>query len=128
MLAFQGWMRKIFTLNLGQAANTYDISTATGGDVICAPSLFSWYVDTSGTLFTSVSVQTDTANPTVILTAAEGALANIKIGINLKPAWQQPFIIRSGGKLRFTMIGTTGVGQITLCTAFQPLTANGGTL
>jgi len=124
----QDWIRKTFVLNLAQAAATYDITTAVGGDVVLNPELCAWYVDTSGTLFTSVSVQTNTANPTVLLTAVEGALANILIGKNLQPAWRQPSIIRSGGKLQFTMIGLTGVGQITLMLSFKPLSSAGGTL
>ena len=128
MNAFQGWIRKLFVLNLAQAAASYDIATATGGDVICAPELFAWYVDTAGATFTSVSVQTNTASPTILLTSTEGAVANIKSAINLQPAWRQPFVLRSGGKIQFTMVGSTGTGQITLCTVFQPLTANGGSL
>lgn len=128
MQAFQGNLRKVFVLNLAQAAATYDIATATGGDVICFPEWFAWYVDIAGATFTSVSVQTNTASPTILMTSTEGAVANIKVGINISPAWRQPFILRSGGKIQFTMVGPTGTGQITLCTAFQPLTSNGGSL
>jgi len=124
----QDWIRKTFVLNLAQAAADYDITTAVGGDVLLNPELCAWYVDTAGATFTSVAVHTNTAHPTVLLTAAEGAVANLAAGINLQPAWRQPVIIRSGGKLQFTIVGATGVGQITLMLSFKPLSSAGGTL
>lgn len=123
------WLYKSFTININQAAATYDLATALGGDVMIHPGLSSWYCDASAAgPTTSVSVQTDTANPTVLVTAVEGAVAGILIGINLHPAWDQPMVLKIGSKIQYTIAGGASAGQITATLAYRPMLPQGGTI
>lgn len=117
-----------FTANLAQAAGTYDLCTATGGDVSIDMYNISLYVVTAGATFTSVSVQTNQTNPTVVLTSAEGAVANIIAQKNLvRSVTVGSLLLASGQKLQYTIAGATGTGSLKVAMAFMPL-ANGATL
>jgi len=106
------------TINLAQAAATYDAGTVSGGPVM----LMTWgvYVSVVGTLFTSVSVQTNDTVPVELLSAAEGALANVLAGKNLKVS-NTAIIIPSGKKIQYTLIGLTGTGTMLLYAVYKPL-------
>lgn len=117
-----------FTANLAQAAGTYDLCTATGGDVLIDMYNISLYVATAGATFTSVSFQTNQTNPTVILTSTEGAVANLTAQKNLvRAVTVGSLLLKSGQKLQYTIAGATGTGSIQVAIAFMPL-ANGATL
>ena len=66
-LAYQN-VSKERTVNIAQAANTYDITTATGDVMI---ERFYVYVATAGATMTSVSIQTNDTTPFVLLSAVE---------------------------------------------------------
>jgi len=99
-----------FTLNLAQAAATYDLCTASGGDiVIWGMGLF---CTVAGTNWTSVTIQTDDTTNFVFVDATAGARANFTAGKNVALTWAQvqKVLLRSGQKIRYTIAGTTGVG------------------
>lgn len=111
---------KGFTANLAQAAGTYDLATATGGDVIV-----DWvivYVATGGATFTSVSIQTNDTTPVSVLSAAEGAIANVTVGKNLK-VFSTPMFVASTKKLQYTIVGVTGTGTLTVAVMSRPIVA-----
>ena len=108
------------TANLAQAAGTYDLGTVSGGGILIEKT--SIYVATAGTLFTSVAIQTNQTNTTSILTAAEGALANI-ISQKVIPAAaaNQPIYLASGQKLQYVLVGLTGVGSLLVTVQYRPV-------
>jgi hypothetical protein len=117
-----------FTANLAQAAGTYDLGTATGGDLLVDAYNVAIFVTTAGATFTSVAIQTDQTTPAVFLTAAEGALANLTVNKNLIHAVTiGSFLIKSGSKIRYTIVGATGTGALQVGIVYAPLTA-GATL
>ena len=111
---------KAFTANLAQAAATYDLATATGGDVILEWAIV--YVTTAGATFTSVSIQSNDTTPVTILSAAEGAVANVTVGKNLK-LFSSAAFIASGKKLQYSIIGVTGTGLLTVAVLSRPVVA-----
>lgn len=115
-----------FTLNLAQAAASYDLCTATGGDVlIWGMGLF---CTVAGATWTSVTVQTDDTTNFVFVDATQGARANFTAGKNVAITWpqvQKP-LLRSGQKIRYTIAGSTGTG--TARAQFLYYSLNGGLL
>lgn len=120
---------KKFTANLAQAAATYDLCAASGGDVVIDIQKLAIYVDTVGATFTSVSVQTNQAAATELLSAAEGAVANIVAGKNLVRAIPVVggLLLKSGEKIQYTIAGATGTGALSVGVPFTPTVA-GATL
>lgn len=118
-----------FTANLAQAAGTYDLCTASGGNVIIDLALLSIYVATAGATFTSVSIQTNQTNNTTILSSAEGLLANLVAQKNLVRAIPVigGMLLATGQKIQYTIAGATGTGSLTVAIPFMPL-ADGATL
>jgi hypothetical protein len=99
-----------FTLDLSHAAGTFDLCTATGGDiVIWGMALFCTVV---GATWTSVAVQTNDTTNFVLLNATDGARANFTAGKNVPITWAQvqKCHLRSGQKIQYTMVGSTGSG------------------
>ena len=118
---------KEVTINLAQAAATYDAFTATG-DVFIED--YTLYVTTVGATFTSVSIQTDDAVPRVLLTDAEGAVANIVDETNIvsaNKALNQSFRLTSGKKIQYTIAGATGTGAMVMCVKYRAI-SSGATL
>ena len=115
-----------FTMNLAQAANTYDLCTATGGDVII------WgmnvYCTVVGATWTSVTIQSDATTNFVFMNATEGARANFTAGKDVPLTWTQvaKALIRSGNKIRYTIAGSTGTGTALVTVLCQSV--NGGIL
>lgn len=119
---------KSFTANLAQAAGTYDLCTASG-DVLIHPNWLAMYMATAGATFTSVAIQTNQTNPTNILTAGEGAVANLtsqKCVPHNVPTSQGVFL-KSGQKLQYVITGATGTGSMEVVIPFTGVTA-GATL
>lgn len=116
---------KQFTANLAQAAATYDLATVTGGDLMLTKS--SIYVVTAGATFTSAAIATNQTSVTNIMTAVEGAVANL-IAQKLIPIANAnfPILLRSGQKIQYIIVGVTGTGSL-LCT-FEYNSITGGVL
>lgn len=126
--AFQPNLTQIkeFTADLSQAAGTYDLCTASGKifipmkDIAC-------YMSTAGGTLTSVAVQTNQTNATVILTAGEGAVASLLAQKVVIHAAEGAITLESGQKIQYTIVGLTGTGSMKVTIRFTPLTS-GGTL
>lgn len=119
---------KEFTANLAQASGTYDLCTATGSVHINLADIAA-YVATVGATLTSVSIQTSQTNSTIILSAAEGAVANLIVQKNLVRAiaGAQSITLRNGQKLQYTLTGLTGTGSLIVVVPFLSISA-GATL
>lgn len=109
---------KEFTLNLAQAAATYDLATvnAVGGMVIEEVVFFGITV---GATFTAVTVQSNNTVSEELLSAAEGAVANIIAGKNIK-VHSSPFYLPATKKLQYTISGSTGTGSVRAIVKYRP--------
>lgn len=115
-----------FTMNLAQAANTYDLCTASGGDVVVWG--MNCYCTVVGATWTSVTIQSDATTNFVFMDATQGARANFTAGKDVALTWTQvaKALIRSGNKIRYTIAGSTGTG--TAVVTVMALSVNGGIL
>jgi hypothetical protein len=93
------------SIDLQQAAATYDLFTATGGSVyveyfsITLPN-----VDvTDDAAITSISIQTDTTTVVTLLSATAGAVANL--AANAAFTYATPFALPVGSKIQLTIAG-----------------------
>jgi len=83
---------------------TIDLAEADGGDIFIEDVLI--YSLTSAADLTSVSIQTNDTEPFEIMTAAEGALANLDAEKTLKTDnSQKSFYLASGKKIQYTITG-----------------------
>lgn len=107
-------------VNNAQAAGTYDLFTATG-DVLVEVNRY--YQITAGATFTSLSIQTNDTTPFVIMSAAEGAVANLTAQKDVTTANTiAPFLLQSGKKIQMTIVGATGTGTGMLALQYTPVT------
>jgi len=103
------------TIDLQQAANTYDLFTATGGSVyverftLTLPNVNC--ADDVGA-FTSFAVVTDTTTVITLISAAQGAKVNCTA--NAAFSYATPFALPVGKKIRLT-IGGGATDAATLC-------------
>lgn len=98
---------KTFTANLSQAAATYDLCTATGGDVFIKNiSVFSGVA--AGGL-TSVSISTNNTTADTVL--ASTLLAVLTGGKNLTPLTTIT-LLASTKKIQYTIVGTGNAGTL----------------
>lgn len=113
---------KQFTANLAQAAASYDLATcnATGGVVIQDIQV---YCSVVGAVFTSVSIQSNDTAAVVVLSALEGALANLTVGKNIAKAFTGPTYLAAGKKLQYTLLGATGTGTLLVTIRYQSTVA-----
>lgn len=93
------------TINLAQAAATYDLFTGTTQDVVLERLLIRLPdVDVSNDAnITSISIQTDDTTPSVIISATDGAKANLTAEAQL--GYLGIVMIKSGTKIRLTIAG-----------------------
>jgi len=104
------------TIDLHQAANTYDLFTATGGGVyveyftLTLPAI-NVSDDVGG--ITSISVVTDTTTVITLVTAAAGAKANLTA--NKAFTYALPFALPVGKKIRLVLAGGTADADPTTC-------------
>jgi hypothetical protein len=102
------------TINLQQAASTYDLFTATGGSVyveyfsITLPNVNC----ADDATITSISVVTDTTTVITLLTTTQGAKANLTA--NASFSYATPFSLPVGKKLRLIIAGGASDAS-TLC-------------
>ena len=110
----QSW--KSCTADLSQGAGTYDLCTAVGGDIWINLKDLNIYCSQPATLLTSVSIQTNQTSPTVIMTSTEGLLANLLSQKNIVHAVPSVglLMLKEGQKIRYTIVGVTGTGSLTV--------------
>jgi hypothetical protein len=81
---------------------TVDLAVATDGDIYIEDVLI--YSLTAASDLTSVSLQTNDTNPFVVMSAAEGAAANLTVQTTIKTAnSEKSFYLTSGKKLQYTI-------------------------
>jgi PAB1-binding protein PBP1 len=98
------------SITLDGEAGSYDIATATDGDILVEDVLL--YMLTAGATFDSVSIQTNDTTPFVVMTSVEGAVANLTAQTTIKTAnSQKSFYLASGQKLQYTIAGAKGSGS-----------------
>lgn len=94
------------TEDLNQVVGTYDLFTGTTQDVLLESLLIRMPNIVAGGAITSISIQTDDATPQVLLSAADGVVANLTAEAQL--AWQNfsaPILIKVGKKVQLTIAG-----------------------
>jgi hypothetical protein len=109
---------KEFSADLSQAAGTYDICAASGGG--CYVEDVVVYVTTAAATLTSVSIQTNQANSTTVMSAVEGAVANLISQKVVSLALSRPIYLADGQKLQYTIVGATGTGALLVVPKYYP--------
>jgi len=97
---------KATTIDLGQAAGTYDLFTATTQDVVVEKLVIRMSGGTLvGSNLTSILIQTDDATSIVLINATDGAVANLTDEAQL--AWTGAVLLDAGtgAKIRLTIAG-----------------------
>lgn len=109
------------SINLAQVAGTYDLFIAVGDVMLLRAAL---YCVSSGTRFTSCSIQTDDTIPLVLLSAADGVRAEWVGGKNMGMTWTQLQAVKlaSGKKIRYSLLGPLGGGSARLSLSYLPMT------
>lgn len=101
---------KSYLVPLNRNAGTYDICQGMGpGEVMITQ--FCIYCKTTGNLLTSVRIHTNDATQHEILSAQDGAVANL-LGGKLIKAGNMPFVLSNGSKLQITQVGNGDAGDL----------------
>jgi len=137
MFIFNGyaWVPKSFMpestvnykqISLNQAANTYDVMTATAQALFIDAVIVHVPDDLhSVATFTGISVQTDDGSPIVLLSGTAGAKANLTG--NFYSVYRGPSVTAATKKVQLTIGGgTAGAGKVADVTVlWRPLVAGG---
>jgi len=118
---------KSTTINLQQAANTYDLFTGTTQDILLTRLVFALpAVNVSDDInITSISIQTNDATPQVIISAVSGAKVNLTSSAQL--SWVGAILLTATKKIQLTIAGGAA-DAATVCkvtTEYIPITAGG---
>ncbi len=115
------------TIDLNQAAASYDLFTGTDQVVILESLNIKMPTGAAGGALTSISIQTDDATPGVIISAVDGVVANLTSEADL--GWTGTLYITVGTKIRLT-IGGGAEGGAYVCnvTAKYRAVVDGGNL
>lgn len=102
------------TIDLHQAAGTYDIATATTGDVLIESLVISPQINVSDdATITYITVQTNTTTAQTLIDSALGAKANLTQEAQL--AWTGSVLLRATDKIQFTIAGGSADADPTTC-------------
>jgi hypothetical protein len=102
------------TIDLHQAAATYDVATASGGDVLIEYLVFSTPYDLSDdAAFTGVTIQTNTTTAQTFIDAAGGAKALLTAESQID--WVGRVLLRDTDKIQLTIVGGTATVDPTTC-------------
>lgn len=130
MEALSNPLIKEATLSLNQAANTYDLFTASGDVLIQNMSVYC--TAAAGGALTSVSIQTNQTTPYVFMTTGEGAVGSLLAQANITMAKQATNLkpqIRSGQKIQATIAGgASATGTLKVVVQWYPLPGGNGML
>lgn len=91
------------TESLNQALGTYDLFVGTTQKVLLKSLVINMPTGAAGGAITSISIQTDAATPQVIISAVQGAVANLTSEAQL--AWTGAIVIPVGTKIQLTIAG-----------------------
>lgn len=108
--------------NTSQVAGTYDLLTASGGDVWVE--VLSAYVKTAGAGFTTAAINTNHTTPKSVVAATAAASVTLDLAMTVVTA---SFLLQSGKKIQGTIVGTGSGGEIDLVVRYTPVDA-GATL
>lgn len=109
---------KKFTFSTNQAAGTYDICSATGGDVYVLN--YSIKTGTAVGGLTSASIQTNNTTPLSLL--ASTLLASLT-GDKILAQSGSGFLLESGKKIQGTIIGVGNAGTVIVAITYVPIDA-----
>ena len=99
---------KATTIDLNQAAGTYDLFTGTTQDVVIEKLTIRIPVDVSAGACDSISIQTDDTTNQLFISAVTGAKANLTAQAQL--GWTGVTLIKTGKKIQLTIAGAaTGI-------------------
>jgi hypothetical protein len=113
------------TIDLNQAAGTYDLFTGTTQNVLVEKLVIRMPDAAAGGALTSISIQTDDSTPQVFISSVLGAVANLTAQAQL--ASSSPVVIATGKRIRLTIAGgATGVAySCTVTVMYRAITAGG---
>ena len=95
------------TIDLNQAAATYTLFTGTAASVLLSKLVIRMpNVDISGGALTSISIHTDDVTPAVIISVADGDLANLTHEATI--SWNGALLIPVGTIIQLTIAGGAG--------------------
>ncbi|MBA7590469.1 hypothetical protein ES708_32590 [subsurface metagenome] len=115
------------TIDLDQGIGTYDLFTGTAEVVILESLNIKLPTGAPGGTLDSISIQTDDATPGVIISAANGAVANLLTEAEL--GWTGTLYITVGTKIQLTIAGgPSGADYICNVTAKCRAVVAGGNL
>jgi|GEM_PF-666399 hypothetical protein len=115
------------TIDLNQAAATYDLFTGTSQVVLVESLVFRTPTGAAGGALTSISIQTNDATPVVLISSVQGAVANLTSETQL--TWQGVLRLGVGKKIQLTINGgATGVGYVCSVNAECRAVVDGGNL
>ena len=121
-------LQKEVVISLIHVVGTYDVLTAVGDVMILGQETF---VKVAGVGFVSIELLTNQTTTVQIMTAAEGAVANITIDKNLLGLTMpnnQRFQLRNGQKIQLKINGTNGTaGELRLVVEYRTI-SGGATL
>jgi hypothetical protein len=102
------------TIDLNQAAATYDLFTGTAQDVIVEALVIRMSGGAIAGAVTSISIQTDDTTPQVFINTTDGAVANLTDQAQL--SWENAgivVILKAGKKIQLTIAGgAAGVARV----------------
>jgi hypothetical protein len=124
------WRYKRFTVSLAGAGGTTDVATAVGGDVVIDPLASTVYVSAAGAGgLTSASLVTNQTTVYTLMSAAEGAVANLTAMNTIPYAATAPFLLVSGSKLQSVTVGGAGsTGTLIVEIAWRAAGSPGGSI
>ena len=117
------------TVDLHNAAGTYDVATATAQDILVTGLVFHTRLDISDdAAITGISIQTDHTTSNTLIPVEKGIKANL--GAEAQLFWEGKILLRVGDKIQLTIIGGTATVDPSTCDVvitYQSIVA-GGTL
>lgn len=107
---------KATTIDLNQAAGTYDLFTGTAQVVMVESLTITMSGGAIGGALTSISIQTNNATPQVFIDAATGAVANLtnEAQVSWPSPGRAPIYIKPGRKIQLTINGGPA-GVVRVC-------------
>lgn len=118
---------KTTTEDLDQAAATYDLVTGATAEVLLESLTVKMPTGDCGGALTSISIQTDDATPSVLISSAQGAVGNLTSEAEI--SWTGATKIKVGTKIQLTIAGGAhGSEYLAEIIAKYRAIADGGTL